>query len=256
MIRVEHDGEGIATVTIDNLAARNAMTFAMWDALRDHARALDADPSVRVVVITGAGGAAFVSGTAITEFRGFTADDGAAYERRMDAVMEALEAIRVPVIAAIAGACTGGGVAIASTCDLRIGEPAVRIGVPIARTLGNCLSIANLARVADLVGVPAAKALLFSARLLDAQAALHAGLLNEVVLDVDALLPRAHEIARGMLALAPLTLRATKEGFRRLRAARALPAGSDLIRACYGSDDFREGVTAFLEKRAPRWSGT
>jgi enoyl-CoA hydratase/carnithine racemase len=254
MIRVDRDSDGIATVVIDNPAARNAMTFAMWDALRDAARALDADAQVRVVVITGAGDAAFVSGTAIDEFRDFSADDGVAYERRMSAVMEALEAIRVPTIAAIAGACTGGGVAIASTCDLRIAAAGARIGVPIARTLGNCLSVTNLARVSALIGPATAKALLFTATLLDADASLRAGFVSEVVASNAALRPRAQELARGMLALAPLTLRATKEGFRRLRDA--VPPGDDLIRACYGSNDFREGVEAFLAKRAPRWTGS
>jgi enoyl-CoA hydratase len=256
MIRVERDEAGIATVVIDNPAARNAMTFAMWDALREQARALDADPQVRAVIITGAGDVAFVSGTAITEFRGFTADDGIVYERRMDAVMQALEAIRVPTIAAIAGACTGGGVAIASTCDLRFGAAGSRIGLPIARTLGNCLSIGNLARVAELIGSDAAKALLLTGRLLAAEEALQARFLTAVAASADAVRAHAYGAAREMLALAPGTLRATKEGFRRLRAARVIPPGDDLIRACYGSADFREGVEAFLSKRAPRWTGT
>jgi enoyl-CoA hydratase/carnithine racemase len=255
MIRVERGEDGVAVVTIDNPAARNAMTFAMWDALRDHARALDADANVRVVVFIGAGSAAFVSGTAITEFRNFGADDGIAYEQRMNAVMDALEAIRVPTIAAIAGACTGGGVAIASTCDLRFGAEGTRIGVPIARTLGNCLAMGNLARVADLIGADAAKALILTGRMLSAQDALRAGFLTEVVSSVDVLLPHALAQARQLLALAPLTLRATKEGIRRLRAARTLPPGDDLVRLCYGSADFREGVDAFLAKRAPRWQG-
>ena len=255
MIGVERGEDGIALVTIDNPGARNAMTFAMWDALRDHARALDADPAVRVVIFVGAGGAAFVSGTAISEFRDFGAEDGIAYERRMDAVMDALEAIRVPTIAAIAGACTGGGVAIAATCDLRIGAEDARIGVPIARTLGNCLAMGNLARVADIIGADAAKALVLTGRMLSAAQALQAGFLTEVVPSPAELLPRALAQAGELLALAPLTLRATKEGIRRLRAARTLPSSDDLVRACYGSADFREGVDAFLAKRAPRWQG-
>jgi enoyl-CoA hydratase/carnithine racemase len=255
MIRVERAEDGVAVVIIDNPDARNAMTFAMWDALREHARVLDADPAVGVVVFTGAGPAAFVSGTAISEFRGFGAEDGIAYEQRMDAVMDALEAIRVPTIAAIAGACTGGGVAIASTCDLRIGADGARIGVPIARTLGNCLAMGNVARVADIIGADATKALILTGRMLSAPDALRAGFLTEVVASYEELMPRALAQARELLALAPLTLRATKEGIRRLRASRTLPPGDDLVRACYGSDDFREGVDAFLAKRAPRWQG-
>src|ERR1700685_3708731 len=116
MIRVEPRDAGIVWVTVDRPAARNAMTFAMWARLREVAVELDADPAVRVVVLTGAGGEAFVAGTDIAAFRAFTgADDGVAYEARIDATIGALDAIRVPVIAAIAGACTGGGVSIAAT---------------------------------------------------------------------------------------------------------------------------------------------
>ncbi|HTJ25372.1 MAG TPA: enoyl-CoA hydratase [Candidatus Limnocylindria bacterium] len=257
MIRVERDARGIVRIIFDRPQARNAMTFAMWDRLRELARELDADPGVRVIVFTGAGTEAFVAGTDISEFRAFTgADDGAAYEARIESVMEALEAIRVPTIAAIAGACTGGGVSIAGQCDLRIGAPNVRIGVPIARTLGNCISITNVARLAAIIGLEAVKTLIFSGKLLRAQDALRAGFLTEVVESDEALEARAQEAAEALLDLAPLTLRATKEMVRRLRGFAEPPDGSDLIRLCYGSRDFREGLTAFLDKRRPDWSGS
>jgi enoyl-CoA hydratase/carnithine racemase len=256
MIRVERRDGGIAWIVFDRPAARNAMTFAMWERLRELAGELDADAAVRVVVFTGAGSQAFVSGTDIGEFRALDgADDGVAYEARIEAVIAALEAIRVPTIAAIAGACTGGGVSIAAACDLRIGTTQARIGVPIARTLGNCVSLRNVARIAAIAGIDAVKALLLTGRLLDATQALQAGLLSEVV-EPDALPARAQAIAEELVALAPLTLRATKEMCRRLRAATALPDDEDLIRACYGSGDFREGLTAFLDKRRPHWSGS
>ena len=256
MIRVERRDPGIAWVVFDRPEARNALTFAMWERLREIARELDADETVRVVVFTGGDARAFVSGTDIGEFRAFAgADDGVAYEARVEAVIAALEAIRVPAIAAISGACTGGGVSIAAACDLRIGAPSARVGVPIARTLGNCLSLRNIARVAEIVGPHAVKALLLTGTLLDASEALRAGFLNEVV-DTDAALhARALALAGEIAALAPLTLRATKEMCRRLRAAVQLPEDDDLIRACYGSADFREGLTAFLDKRSPRWRG-
>jgi enoyl-CoA hydratase/carnithine racemase len=229
----------------------------MWERLRDVARELDADSSVRAVVITGAGDRAFVAGTDIAEFRAFRGgDDGIAYEARIDAAIDALEAIRVPVIAAIAGACTGGGVSIAAACDVRIGAPGTRVGVPIARTLGNCISARNLARAGDLIGLDRAKALIFSGALIDADAAHRAGFLSEVVAADEALHERAREVAASIAALAPLTLRATKEMARRIRAARPLPDDHDLIRSCYGSADFREGLTAFLDKRPARWTGS
>jgi enoyl-CoA hydratase len=256
VIRVERRDGGIAWIVFDRPEARNAMTFAMWERLRELAVELDADHDVRVVVFSGSGTQAFVSGTDIGEFRALDgADDGIAYEGRIEAVIAALEAIRVPTIAAIAGACTGGGVSIAAACDLRIGTPQTRIGVPIARTLGNCVSARNIARIAAIVGIDAVKALLLTARLLDAPQALAAGLLNEVV-ESDALPGRAQALAEELVALAPLTLRATKEMCRRLRAATPVPDSDDLVRLCYGSDDFREGLTAFLDKRRPHWSGS
>jgi enoyl-CoA hydratase len=257
MIRVERREDGIAWVTIDRPEARNAMTFAMWERLREIAGELNADPGVRVVVLTGAGNAAFVSGTDIAEFRAFTSgDDGVAYERRIEAVVRALEDIRVPAIAAIAGACTGGGVSVATTCDLRVAAPSARIGIPIARTLGNIISVGNAARFADVVGIDAAKALLLTGKLIDAAEAHRIGFVHEIAPSDEELHPRALALARSIAALAPLTLRATKEIARRVRDARVLPEGQDLMRSVYGSRDFREGLTAFLEKRRPEWTGS
>jgi enoyl-CoA hydratase/carnithine racemase len=262
-IRVERRERGIAWVVFDRPQARNALTFALWERLREIAEELNDDDGLRVVVLTGAGPQAFVSGTDIGEFRAFTgADDGVGYEARIERVIAALEAIRVPVIAAIAGACTGGGLSIAAACDLRIGAPSARVGVPIARTLGNCISLRNVARAADIMGLDAVKALLVTGKLLDAEQAREAGFLHEVVTgDDDALHARAQQLADEIAALAPLTLRATKEMCRRLRRTDYvtpdddLPRDTDLIELCYGSRDFREGLTAFLDKRRPHWSG-
>jgi enoyl-CoA hydratase len=257
MIRLERRDRGIAWVIVDRPQARNAVTFAMWRELRETAESLAADDTVRAVVLTGAGDEAFVAGTDIAEFRAFEgADDGVAYESRMDAVIGALEAIPVPAIAAIAGACTGGGVSVAATCDLRIGAPNARIGVPIARTLGNCISLRNVARVAELIGLDRVKALLLTGALLGAEDALRAGFLTEIAPSGEALHARAQQLAEQIAGLAPLTLRASKEMARRLRATAALPDDEDLIRLCYGSRDFREGLTAFLGKRRPEWTGT
>jgi enoyl-CoA hydratase/carnithine racemase len=256
MIRVERREGGVAWVTIDRPEARNAMTFAMWDRLREIAVELDADEAVRVIVFTGAGGRAFIAGTDIAEFRSFTSgEDGIAYEHRMEAVISALESIRVPTIAAIAGACTGGGVSVAGTCDLRIGAAGTRIGVPIARTLGNCVSLRNVGRLGALIGLDAAKRLLLTGTLVDAPAAHTLGFLSEIAESDEALPAHAQRVATQIAALAPLTLRATKEMVRRLRRAIPAPSDEDLVRLCYGSADFREGMDAFLSKRPANWTG-
>lgn len=255
MIRLERRAHGIVWIWFARPAARNALTFAMWDALAVHAAELDADPTVKAIVLCGEGGEAFVAGTEISEFRGFTADDGVAYEARIERVMSALEAIRVPTLAAIGGACTGGGAAIAATCDLRIGAPSARIGIPIARTLGNTIALKNVLRLARIIGIDAVKRLIVTGVLLDADAAFRCGFLSEVVADDADLESRAQTVAEECVALAPLTLHATKEMARRIASSAPVPDDEDLIRACYGSDDFARGVAAFLEKKRAVWTG-
>jgi enoyl-CoA hydratase/carnithine racemase len=256
VIRVDETAPGIVEITIDRPAARNAMTFAMWDDLAAAARALRERADVRVVLVRGAGDAAFVAGTDIAEFRTLDGGEGGiVYEARVEAAIAALEALPVPAVAALAGACTGGGVSIAAACDLRIGGPGTRVGVPIARTLGNCLSPRNLARVGALIGLDAAKALVLTAALADAPTALRLGFLNEITPSDAEVVPRARALATTIAGLAPLTLRATKEMARRLRAASPCPNADDLIRLCYGSDDFRAGIEAFIAKRPAPWRG-
>jgi enoyl-CoA hydratase/carnithine racemase len=246
--------DGVARLAFNRPQARNALTFAMYEGLAEICARVDADPSVRVMILAGTGEKAFAAGTDIGAFRTLeTPDDALAYEARIDRVLSALEACRVPTIAAIAGACTGGGAAIAACCDLRIATADARIGFPIARTLGNCLSVATLARLVRLVGLMRVKEMIFTARPLAAEEARAAGFLTEVVPDAPALEARADALAREIAGHAPLTLEATKEGLRRLAAGEA--AGDDLILRCYMSEDFREGMTAFLEKRAPAWRG-
>jgi enoyl-CoA hydratase len=209
---------------------------------------------VKALVITGAGDKAFAAGTDIAQFLDFKGpDDGVAYERKMDRTLETIERCAVPTIAAIAGFCTGGGAAIAAVCDIRIAAANAQFGFPIARTLGNCLSMSNIARLAALVGPARVIEMIFTARLYTAAEALAAGLVTEVLADQPALEARAVDLATLLAGHAPLTMRATREALRRLRDH--LPPDEDLIRLCYTSQDFREGMDAFLNKRPPVWQG-
>ena len=253
---VERRG-AIAWITFNRPQARNALTWNMYSRLETACHEINADRTVRAVVLTGAGGQAFVAGTDIGQFRAFkTEQDALDYEARGNLVMRTLESVRVPTIAAIAGACTGAGAAIAASCDLRIASPSARYGFPIARTLGNCLSMANYTRAAALIGFARLKDLILRARLMDAQEMLACGLLSEVTPDEESLLTRAQSLADEVASMAPLTLWATKEALRRIRDG-LIPDGadSDLIVACYTSRDFKEGVEAFLAKRKPNWTG-
>ncbi len=170
---------GIARITINRPEARNACTFEMYEKLAHACDAVNADDSVRVLILAGAGEKAFSAGTDIAVFKDFkTPDDALGYEAFMDRIMGSLENCRVPTIAVIAGACTGGGAALAACCDLRIATENSKFGFPIARTLGNCLSTTNLARLAGLIGASRVKDMIFTSRLFDAKEALQIGFLN------------------------------------------------------------------------------
>lgn len=251
------DGREILWVTLNRPQARNALTFAMYERLGELAAEINGDDSIRCLVITGAGGKAFAAGTDISQFRAFeTEEDALAYEGRMDRVLGALESVRVPTIAAIAGACTGGGAGIAGACDMRVATPSLRFGFPIARTLGNTLSMNNFARLTALIGMARVKELIFMARLLEAPEALAIGLVNEVVESETALESRVMEIAGKLCSHAPITLATTKEALRRIREQLVPPGGgSDLVVRAYMSDDFREGIEAFFSKRPANWKG-
>jgi enoyl-CoA hydratase/carnithine racemase len=247
---------GIARLTFNRPHARNALTFAMYERMATICETANADRSIKAMILTGAGDKAFAAGTDISQFRAFkTPEDALQYEAGIDRVLGALEQVRVPTIAAIAGACTGGGAAIAACCDIRIGTEALRIGFPIARTLGNCLSMSNIGRLVSLIGPARTKDLIFTARLMEAPEALAIGLLNEVVPDVAALQRRALETAALIATHAPITIEVTKEAVRRLGRTPTRDEDQDLILRAYMSEDFREGMDAFLNKRAPNWKG-
>jgi enoyl-CoA hydratase len=225
----------------------------MYDALLDACERTDRTPDIRVLVVRGAGGA-FAAGTDIAQFQAFTSgDDGVAYERRLDALIDRLEAVTRPTIAAIDGAAVGGGCAIALACDLRLVTPRARLGIPVARTLGNCLSAANIARLVDLVGQAMVKDLLFTGRLIDADEAHALGLATRIVAP-EHFDDEVRRLAQELTQRAASTIAATKAMLARIRDHRRTPAIEDIIAKCYSSDEFKEGVTAFVAGRKPRWA--
>jgi enoyl-CoA hydratase len=259
MAHTTYQTEGsLAILTFNRPDARNAMTWEMYQALVDACEQVDRDAAVRVFMLRGAGGKAFVAGTDIAQFQSFgDREDGLKYEERLDHVLDRLERVTKPTIAQVQGVAAGGGCAIALTCDLRVATPESTFGIPIARTLGNCLSGATVGRLVDLAGPGVVKDLLFTGRLVPAAEAQALGLVNRVVAAGD-IERAARELALEIASNAPLTLGATKEMIRRVLAKRRLSVGedADLVEMCYTSRDFREGVTAFLAKRKPVWSGT
>jgi enoyl-CoA hydratase len=246
--------EGVAAILIDRPVARNAMTWDMYQQLGAICERLASDPDIRVATIRGAGGQAFVAGTDIEQFLAFKgADDGIEYEKKIDAMIEAIERLPMPTVAIVEGWAIGGGFALAAACDFRIATPDASFGIPIAKTLGNCLSMANYARVIAAVGVSRAKRLMLLAESISAQEAMDCGFVTEIA-EPDALDARAASLCTRLARHAPITMRVSKEAIRRLVAA-GLPDGSDLIGMCYGSQDFRAGVEAFMEKKRPVWTG-
>src|SRR5258706_5721334 len=251
---VTRDGP-VVTLTFNRPEARNALTWDMYDRLLQVCEEVDADDSVRVLVLRGAGGKAFVAGTDISQFKVFeTAEDGLAYERDGAARSARLERVKKPVIAQVQGFAVGGGFGITACCDIRIATPDAKFGAPIARTLGNCLSMETYARFVDLLGTSIVKDVIFRARVLTAQEALAAGFVHEIVApeEIDA---RVKAIALEIADHAPITIQVTKESLRRIRDHRGLPDGDDLIARTYTSADFREGAATFIDKRKPRWTG-
>lgn len=249
--------DGVGRITFNRPQARNAFTFQMYERLAEICKQATADSSVKVLLLTGSDEQAFAAGTDISEFKKFsTAQDAMDYEARINALLGTFERIPIPTIAAIAGACTGGGAALASCCDIRVGAANLRFGMPIARTLGNCLAMSNYVRLTALLGTARVKELIFTARLIDGAEARAIGLLSELLPDYAALQVRADELARTVAANAPLTLRVTKEALRLIKDKMTPEEDRKMILTCYMSNDFREGLDAFLNKRKPKWTGT
>lgn len=246
--------EGIASILIDRPQARNAMTWSMYEELATICDQIGSDPEIRVTTLRGAGGAAFVAGTDIEQFRAFdSGEDGIAYEKIIDQRITQIERLPMPTVAIVEGWAIGGGLAITAACDFCIATPQASFGVPIARTLGNCLSIANTARVIAAFGVGRTKRMLLLAETIGADEAKACGFVTAIA-EAGVLDAKAAAFCALLAKNAPVTMRASKEGIRRV-VSEGLPPGEDLIRACYGSRDFKIGVESFLAKKRPVWTG-
>lgn len=245
------EGE-VAHVTFDRPAARNAMTFEMYGQLEEACARIDATEGLRVAIFRGAGGA-FVAGTDIAEFTAFrSGEDGLAYEARIERIISRIEDLSVPSIAVVDGAAVGGGMVLAAVCDFRLVTPAARFGIPIARTLGNGLSLRNASRLERMVGPGPARRMLLLSELIDGETAERIGFTLACV-PPEALEATLEDVVTKLCAAAPLTVSAGREAFRRLAHGEA--GDADLISQVYGSRDFAEGVRAFLDKRKPVWEG-
>jgi enoyl-CoA hydratase len=246
----------VAFFTINRPEAGNAMTWAMYDSLVDACERVDADTALRTFVIRAAG-ATFCPGTDISQFTSFsTREHGLEYELRLEACVSRLERVAVPTIAQVEGIAAGGGCAIALACDLRVCSPAARFGVPIARTLGNGLSFENCARLVEHFGIGRARTMLLTGTFIDAADAAASGAITRMAdpADVERVVD---ELAAAIARNAPLTMRASKQALAQLAAQRRQHAGdvAELVADCYASADFREGVSAFLAKRPPKFTG-
>lgn len=256
-ILAEVDGH-IGWLTFNQPERRNAMSMEMWQGMGDALEGFQNDPAVRVVIMRGAGGKAFVSGADISEFdqHRASAEQKKAYAATTDRGNRWLRKFDKPLIAMIHGFCIGGGLAIASSADVRIATPGSTFGIPAAK-LGLGYDFGGIATLARLVGPSVARDILFSARFLPAEEALRVGLINRIVAE-DELEPEVRRYAELIAANAPLTVRAAKAALReweRDPADRDIGRVQALVDACFDSEDYKEGRRAFAEKRKPEFLG-
>lgn len=245
-------------LTFNNPERRNAVSLEMWQGMSDVMAAFEADPEVRVVVMHGAGGKSFAAGADISEFEQHRANAGQKenYARIASGGQKGLVNLGKPLIAMIDGFCIGGGLAIALNADIRFASPTSQFGIPAAR-LGLGYEYAGLAALARLVGPSTARDMLFSARFLDTKEALSRGLVNFVVEGAQ-LEQHVRDYAARIAANAPLTVHAAKQAIRVFEHYSKNPESEEverLVNQCFDSEDYREGLRAFTEKRTPRFVG-
>lgn len=241
----------IARLTFNNPTARNALTWPMYEELKKICDSLAGNPDIRVVIFRGAGSKAFVSGSDIQQFVDLQKDE--AYEVAVDHIFASLQQLPMPTIALIEGLAVGSGLLIATACDFRISTPEARFGIPVAKTLGNCLSPSNLSWIAAHLGIPMVKKMLLTAELIKAPELLESGFIYQTA-DAAEIESVTNALAEKLSTLAPITQKASKLALGRLLQSN-LPDCTDLMRETYNSNDFREGVNAFLEGRSPKWIG-
>ena len=255
-ILVEQDGR-VVTITFNRPEARNAMTFEMYERLHDLCERFDKDAGVRVLVLTGAGDKAFVSGTDIRQFLAFkTKEDALGYESRITRVLSRIHAMTKPTIAMIQGYCIGGGLNLAIGCDLRFCTEGSRFALPAAK-LGLGYGYAGLQRFIDTVGPANTKDIFFSARQFGAAEALAMGVVNKVLPEAE-LAAFVKDYAGTIAENAPLTIAAVKQSAieaLKPESERNLKLVADMVARCFASQDYIEGRTAFMEKRKPKFSG-
>ena len=249
-IDLELDGS-IARITFNNPAARNALTWSMYEELKQICDDLANKPEIRVAIFRGASDKAFVSGSDIQQFVDLKTNE--AYEVSVDAIFHSLQHLPIPTIALIEGLAVGSGLLIATACDFRISTSDARFGIPVAKTLGNCLSPNNLSWIASHLGVPMVKRMLLSAELIKAPELLNSGYLHQTT-SPEEIGAVTDALAVKLAAFAPITKKASKLTLARLMESN-LPDCTLLMRETYNSADFKEGVHAFLEGRSPKWLG-
>jgi enoyl-CoA hydratase/carnithine racemase len=249
-INLNLDG-GIARVTFSNPTSRNALTWPMYEELKKICDSLARNPDIRVVIFRGVGDKAFVSGSDIQQFVNLKKDE--AYEVAVDYIFASLQQLPMPTIAMIEGLAVGSGLLMATACDFRISTKDARFGVPVAKTLGNCLSPSNLSWLSAHLGIQTVKKMLLTAELLKAPELLESGFLYQTVEAIE-IESATNTLAKKLVTLAPITQKASKLTMARLLQSN-LPDCTDLMRETYNSKDFREGVNAFLEGRSPKWIG-
>lgn len=245
----------IVKLTLSRPKFHNSLTTKMYEQLEELLDKLKDDDSISVLIIRGAGEKAFAAGTDINHFKDFTGNDGIEYERTIDRIIKKIEGFPKPTIAAINGYAIGGGLIIVTACDLRYTTNKSEFGIPIAKTLGNCLSLDNYIRVSKEFGVMTTKEMLYTGRLLSAEEARNKGVITDIFEEKN-LFEKTLEIAKKIESNATSTVEATKIAFNKINQREERKSTiefEEVIYNVYASEDFHEGVSAYVSKRKPNW---